>query len=409
MRRMLCIVSEQQVPNVLGALHYQPDQIHLLVTERFHEAEQCKNFADALSHAEFSRPQPAVEHRLSATTHTEEITDVVRSLLAKYPTDEWVFNMSGGTKPLAAALYAIGKATPNVQLIYMDVTRPTVFVDPTSGVETAIDVRLTLQDYFAACLGRVARPPIPSAEAQRVAVELAALRQERFIEPWVEYEGNGNDSARLFLTPENIHHRARLLPMLDAIETHRREKFLISGWLECLLFCAVNRVGRSFRVNDACHSLKTYSVDDSLTDQRGKPVVIENELDVAFTAENSLYWIECKAGSLNHAEGHTDTTHNNRGKSGKNSGSKKDKKHTDVAELFYNIAAKTKGFRALGAHDAIVACSDKVEQVQQLARAKLLGVAVFSLGDITDIARGLQANDLRRVKTVLAKWLPCYD
>ena len=232
MRRMLCIVSEQQVPNVLGALHYQPDQIHLLVTERFHEAEQCKNFAVALLHAGFSSPHAAFEHRLSATTHTEEITDVVRSLLAKYPADEWVFNMSGGTKPLAAALYAIGKAAPNVQLIYMDVTRPTVFVDPTSGVETATDVRLTLQDYFAACLGEVNRPAVPSPEVQHAAVELAALGQVSFVRSQAVPHGDRSALSRLYLNPRNNHHRERLIALIDGIATPLHEKFLTFKWLE---------------------------------------------------------------------------------------------------------------------------------------------------------------------------------
>ena len=135
MKILFCLLSDQHVPNLLSVHHFKPDRLVLLKSG--HEEERRRE-----------EPAPALEAGdldYRGRCHVEPLPDennlatIRTSIKRAYdgsPQDQWIANITGGTKPMSIAAYEFFKEK-SARVIYTPINCPTELLDvENGGIET---------------------------------------------------------------------------------------------------------------------------------------------------------------------------------------------------------------------------------------------------------------------------------
>jgi|GEM_PF-6949916 len=113
---MICLVGEQTIPNLLAVLHYKPAAVVLVHSDR--TERHATNFARVISANTSSQTElcPAAAYDVAAAATS------IRTLLAQaqWRGQEFIFNLTGGTKAMVLAGYQVAAEHVGCKLIYVE-------------------------------------------------------------------------------------------------------------------------------------------------------------------------------------------------------------------------------------------------------------------------------------------------
>lgn len=306
----ICLVSEQTLPNYLGAIVPDafPKKIHLIVTERMKER------ANILEKALRSRGYDVKQYPLS-TPQPEAVQNVLDSILEKIG-PEIAINVTGGTKimALAAVDWAAIQDTPPF-LFYVDTDNKKILQIGGKMEQFDLPISLKIKELLNAGTGAAINTGGDSALSapqrdlldhltqtflkNKTALELfnkCAKEAEKSLYTHMPY-----GDIREFNEALAIAQRAGKLRITSGIISYASEDarfWCNGGWLEEFVSSKLYRMKGLGIIDDWASNIEIFkeqkiSIKNSPNSQQP-----QNELDAAFTAANRLFVIECKTANL---------------------------------------------------------------------------------------------------------------
>ncbi len=392
MKILLCLLSDQHVPNLLSVHHVKPDRLVLLESREMQRKGVAQHLIAALRRGGLDYAHRHDVQPLEAEDDLQSVGRALRTAFSRYADADWIVNLSGGTKPMSIAAHEFFKAV-GARLVYLNVRQPNELIG-LDGRPTEICHYRPSVDEFLAGYGfepRKTQPQVQEAEhrarrtwdcARRIAAGCPSrgllyfgdLSDQEFKRRW--------DAARrkgLSTTPE--HWGDLPSQVRDAIaETFalttdgkglsgRLDKyaveFLTGGWLEVFLWGILERHAHALGIWDVHPGLEFGKID----------IDTKSEFDVAFMHQYRLAVVECKSGAQSHDPG---------------------------VDALHKLEAVVRQFRALGVRAYLATTSphvlDKENHLKEAVRnrAAVYGVRLLCRAEIERLAAQPDSIDLVR-------------
>lgn len=314
MKVLLCLVTDQHVPNLLSVHHFQPDRVVLIRSSKM--AKATEYFLDALEIAKF--PQDRVDVLpLEDENNLVSVRRCLHQAFGKFPEADWIANVTGGLKPMSIAAYEFFKAL-DARIVYIDSRRPNEILGLDGQPPETCSHLLSLDEFMAGYGFQISKawPKIAESEdrarkwwplARVIAEHAPDLNLLRLSD-----DGSGREEWRAVrekgfsLEPRHTQHIPQ--PVLDelvecwnltATDTavsgsidKYQGTFLTGGWLEAFLWKLLA---------DHASQLGLEHVHLGV-EARKKDTQAPTDFDVAFLMNQSLGAIECKSGGQEHSD-----------------------------------------------------------------------------------------------------------
>lgn len=304
---LVSLVGDQTIPNILVALHFQPQFLLLISTLKMERKNKSQAFLNTLKLRGFNY---TTKHCI-VQVQEDSINDLqsqVSHWLEESPEDyQFIVNLTGGTKIMSIAAYDLFNDFGST-MVYVPIHKNEYLIPfPKRRPKQPVPLteRLTVAEYltsYGVIIENIQDLPayLKSTMDRRETTRFMYQHYEE-IKPLLHWFGEhlrplkpkvvkkGYNFCQTFSGANEP--QLRLLADLgfqkdgDTISKRIQESewnYLRGGWLEERLFLAVQEslVG----ITDVQLGLK-------VKDAHGNP----NEFDVLFTCENVLYLIECKS------------------------------------------------------------------------------------------------------------------
>ena len=166
MRTLLCLLSDQHVPNLLSVHHFQPDRLVLVESLQMQDRKVGDHFLQALALGGLD--YGGDRHERQPLDHEDSLPAVRKALQAafgRHPSDEWIVNVTGGTKPMSIETYQFFTALGGT-LVYINQSEPDriQWMDG-SKVETC-GHRLSIAEFLAGYGFSSRKPPVEVAKGE---------------------------------------------------------------------------------------------------------------------------------------------------------------------------------------------------------------------------------------------------
>lgn len=295
MKQMICLMSEQLVPSYLAVKYHKPDRVWRILTERTQTEGRDRMFCETLKeHAGFPLDLPDCGDLIAAPTNFESTRLLVKKLIAHEPQDEWIINVTGGNKMIAAGaiLAAVDADRP---LNYTELETPDQLLDARTGKGQPFGQELKVLEFLS-LYGFEGTPGTAQVNQPwlRLAGEFAAYPP--VVNPF--YDNNKKRVTEplggvLAGYREKLHKsfpyrlRKALHTVLGGSDdmTAKQYEFVAGKWLEVFLFDLIRKHQTSLHIDDVQPDLKVTRSS------------VENQFDIALTRDLDFIYIECKAGA----------------------------------------------------------------------------------------------------------------
>ncbi len=303
----VCLVSEQTIPNVLSILHFNPDGVLLISTDKMEKEARSESIKKTLALKGFDISkvyEPIVVIQDSIT----DCTNKIESKLNEIGDATFTVNITGGTKIMSISAFEVFKDY-GAQIGYIPIGKNeyiTVFPKKQINLIEKINIRLGVIDYLTAYGLEVLNKKELDSKAKNAFIRkelteyivnhgneiqgamntfVEKLREQRKNKKGVSFEYQPSNAFEQKMLEnagfENKDRTYRKHLSKDEIE------YFTGGWLEEYCFNELVK-------------LKTSLIDDIVIDIQIRKGEYQNEIDVMFTSNNALYTIECKSGSQSH-------------------------------------------------------------------------------------------------------------
>ena len=303
----ICLVSEQTLPNYLGAClsDPMPRMVHLVVTERMKEK------ADILEQALKRKGCKVQQHSIPTAGHNEvfnclcTISESIQGPIA--------INVTGGTKVMALmAVEWANMSELETFIFYMDTQQGQILHLAGDMESYPISCNLSIADILFAGSGH----NIASKDKEAVTQERHSLLKEL-----LELFLNNQTALKLFNLkaaealkcpcvswphepPRAFEEAMRIAAQLGKVTLSLRDityvseearKWCNGGWLEEYVKCVLAGMRGKKLIDDYAANIEL----DYRTPIKGtQKDSVQNEIDAAFSKDNQLYLIECKTSDL---------------------------------------------------------------------------------------------------------------
>ena len=351
MKTLLCLLSDQHVPNLLSIHQLCPDRLVMVESAGMKQRRAAENLLEALKFGGLDYHARADVVSLTDENDLEAIRTCLRTADGQHAGADWVVNLTGGTKPMSIAAYEFFRDRP-ARLVYAPIGQPDRLLDLRGGPAEDCSYRPNIQEFLAGYGFGLRKPMAAVAEREsrlRFLPQVAfVIAQHCTLRPLLELNSGWDDQQRRRWWEETRKRGATLAPGEVAVgdEVVRKEicrvfnltaeekwiigrinpvaaDFLTGGWLEVMFWDLLKRHAAALGAWDVHLGLEV----------RDRASGSENELDVVFMRRHGLCWVECKSGSQTHDR---------------------------EADVLYKIAAVTRQFRALRARGFLAITSDTV-------------------------------------------------
>ena len=314
MKVLLCLVTDQHVPNLLSVHHFQPDRVVLVRSAKMAKATEF--FLDALAIAQF--PEERVDVLpLDDENNLASVRRCLHHAFGKYPEADWIANVTGGLKPMSIAAYEFFKAL-DARIVYIDSRSPNEILGLDGQLPETCTHLLSLDEFMAGYGFQISKawPKIAESEdrarnwwplARVIAEHAPDLNLLRFSD-----DAPGRDEWKAVrekgftLEPRHTQHipqpvLASLVECWNLASSDMgtsgsidkyQGMFLTGGWLEAFLWKLLA---------DHASLLGLEHVHLGV-EARKKDTHAPTDFDVAFLMNQSLGTIECKSGGQEHSD-----------------------------------------------------------------------------------------------------------
>jgi hypothetical protein len=387
MRVLLCLLSEQHVPNLLSVHHFQPDRLVLVETTAMQTRRAAENFLRALHLGGLDYGERCDVELLHAEDNLDAVRAVLRSAFGKYPSAEWIANVTGGTKPMSIAAFEFFKATAG-RVVYTNFTRPNVLLALDSSSEETCEHKLSISEFLAGygfesrkadekireaegrarkwapCAGLIAKHASCQDILSLSDDERATARKKGWeIQPG-RLKTASPDVASAVCDTFSLQGNGTGDSLHGCIDKYVVE-FLTGGWLEVYFWELLSRHADALGLWDVRLGLEVGRRGDSSG----------NDFDVAFMREYGLAMVECKSGSQDHDPG---------------------------SDILYKVEAVTRQFRALRVRSYLATTGSNVLdasgnlKTSVKNRASIYNCRIVTAAEIKQIANGGDTPDAIR-------------
>lgn len=377
MRTLICLLSDQLVPNLLSCKILNPEQVLLIETEQMKKKMASRNFLRALNCMGISISHKIVDVPAGMDNDFPSLKNFFREqLLEPYAKDSFFLNLTGGTKPMSIALYETFRDVSKADFFYFDVNRPNEIIDFLTNRRIPVGHGISMEAFLAGYGFEFAK------DMQKVccAESFAAKRKKttRIIarhcdHPDFRIWDSGNKEAlawrqkmmnfckkEIEIPPEYL--KPTIPEVRKAIAKQFRLqdgpneclvgtlsswdiRYLDGGWLEEFIWGTLKKYSEKYGLNDLHLGIEVRPVGNDT----------RNELDVSFLRNNTIYVMECKTGF-----------------------------QEKMQENAYKIFAVTQQLKALRTKAYLIANSASLEKVRE--RAKLHQTTLINAERIAKMA-----------------------
>ena len=145
-RVLLNLVGEQPMPSLIPILEYRPDVAVFLYSDR--TASQVAEVCAALELFDGLSATRCVKVRIDPHRFIRS-ADVVSRVMAEYPGSQFLFNLSGGTKPMALSLYRAAEGRGEILYVSAD-DECILHLQPAAIVEGPVTAQVPAAVYLQA-------------------------------------------------------------------------------------------------------------------------------------------------------------------------------------------------------------------------------------------------------------------
>lgn len=373
MTTLLCLLSDQHVPNLLSVHHFKPDRLVLVETTSMSRRSVGKHFLEALASGGLDYGSRHDLQRLEAEDDLAGVRSALQEAYGRCPSGTWIANVTGGTKPMSIATYEFFKALGG-RIIYTHALQPDRLVDLVTGVTEKSTHRLTIEEFVTGYGFRLQKPANKLREAAARAQQplwrhtanlLAAQATATEVLSLSDEEREQVRKKGLELPVDRFAFPGRELrdmwlgsgPMRTL--TKDEGEFLTGGWLEVFFYNLLSAHAVALSIWDV-------ALGHNITREQGGQAV-PNDIDVSFMHNHGMAMVECKSGTQEH----------------------------DLSrgmDTLYKIEAVARQLRALRVRSVLVTTGRNVIDDQGKtrsalqSRADLYSCRILSRGQIADLA-----------------------
>ncbi len=298
----VCMVSGQPAPNLLPLLddELKPEKVILLATP------QMKDKAGYLQAVIQPLGIKVEIQSLDAADNFDAIQEKLLTLLSAEQNSNIALNVTGGTKWMAIAAQEVFRAN-NLPVFYVNIAQDTVLFLGEKQEPHKLQQRINLDNFLKANGYIIKEPSIPQglmAKQREICEQMvgkvnewqAALGQLNLLASYAEQKKSLSISFSDCNLQQDKHLQALLAELSIAnvlsisdntaikFSDEKSRFFSNGGWLEYYVNSLLNQLKSEHIIQDSARlNLKIRSAMGS-----------ENELDIAFMANNHLHIIECK-------------------------------------------------------------------------------------------------------------------
>ncbi|MCY2963925.1 MAG: DUF1887 family CARF protein [Planctomycetota bacterium] len=323
MNILLCLISDQHVPNLLSVHALRPDRIVLLVSQRM--SRRGTDFLEALRQGGLDYLASHDVVGLESEDSFPPVRKALQQAYALHPTAQWSVNLTGGTKPMSIAAHEFFKALGG-NLLYTSLSQPNQLLNLSRDERIECTHRLTITEFLAGYgyLPRKASQDIADDESRarrwwQAARSMALHSQDLQVlnfDPGAtvppESRNSERDKARKkardkgLSLPSAVYRPAHpdlavdlaaafeLTPTASGEWIGKIDKygvdFLLGRWLEVFLWGLLDRHGSTLNLDDVRLGFAA-SHGDAQT---------FNDFDISFMHRQGLCLLECKTGEQEH-------------------------------------------------------------------------------------------------------------
>lgn len=306
----ICLVSEQTLPNYLGAVIPDafPQKVHLIVTERMKER------ADILEKALRARGCDVKQYPL-AEARPDAVQNILDAILEKNG-PELAINVTGGTKVMAlAAVDWAGVQDRPPFLFYVDTDNKKILQISGKMEQFDLPVSLKIKELLKAGAGAAietgGEPTLPAKQRtllenlvqpflkNKQALELfnkCAKEAEKTLYTNMPY-GNINEFNEALAIAQNAG-KLRITSGVINYPSEEARFWCNGGWLEEFVRARLYRMKSLGLIDDWAGNIKIFKEQKASGKNSPHSQSPQNELDAAFTVANRLFVIECKTANL---------------------------------------------------------------------------------------------------------------
>ncbi len=253
---LVSIISEQTIPNLLIIKHFfnEVKGNIFLTTQQMETQNLATSRSNWISNAgtlHFNQIQKIILKEDNYVFNIQQLKAIING------NEKYILNITGGTKIMTLSAYDFFKNLPNCRIIYLPIQQNTIHQIFPEVENTSISVQLTVDEYLKAYgLNFIANRPVYDAELVNLIMKKA--------------RGYHFDINRLNADYENEH-----------------RNYFTGGWFEEFVY---------YKLID---DLKLKEDEIKLNVKinyhyKAEEHNIDNEFDVIFVYQNSIYLIECK-------------------------------------------------------------------------------------------------------------------
>ena len=301
----VCLVSDQTIPNILAIQHFKPAKIIFCTTEKMENQDKSDAIIDTLGL--YGLDYSTKSHKVFVDQDCLEDCELKLSDIAqKYSNHKFVINLTGGTKIMVIAAYNVFQKH-NAQMIYTPIPKNQfVEIFPRKGnckSPIPLNLRLTVEAYLTAYGVKVKN------KNKLEPLKTNAKKNEK-ISKWMVDNYDAIESLlSSFIKEELNKHRGDRKDYrfkMNYSYMEQKEKELLDDLLgfeirnnsiEKMLTKYEVRFLTGDWLSDFCYNeISKLSIDSCVTGiELVSPKGADNEFDVLFTKDNTLYIIECKS------------------------------------------------------------------------------------------------------------------
>ncbi|MCX8207743.1 MAG: DUF1887 family protein [Methanothrix sp.] len=324
MKVMVCLISEQHVPNLLSVHELRPDLLVLIETEGMRNRNAANNFLKALAIGGLDYLTRNEVVPLKDGDSIEETEKALEGVYRKYRDAEWFVNITGGTKPMSIGAYEFFRQRGNARILYISASKQSKAINFSGGTDIPLRHRISVAEFLAGYGFDVLNHDKMKENEKRsekwlgLAAEIAARSRNGAVLGFlanlsrISNEQRGRDRGLeiseadgLFLGDDHLGEMIAASFGLAYDDRHftgaldkYAVRFLTGGWLEVFTWGLLRGLA----------NVRDNVWDVHLGLQIGvKNERLQNDLDVAFMIDQSLRIVECKTGGQEHDREGSDT------------------------------------------------------------------------------------------------------
>lgn len=377
---LLCLLSDQHIPNLLSVHHFCPEQLILLESEQMKSRNVAINFLNALKLGGLDYDSRFHIEPLEAEDLFSAVRQALQRAYGKFPSGDWFANLTGGTKPMSIATHEFFKAIGG-KMVYTNVASPARLIDLESGQTEDCGHLIGIKEFLAGYGFESRKADDKMAEAETRATNWAfsayllardANEKDILVLDDAERERARNKGIELssdrFRFPNDELRNIWLGETSNRSLTKYEVEFLTGGWLEVFFWGVLTRHAESLGISDVRLGLEVGRCGDKSG----------NDFDVAFMHKHGLCMVECKSGAQNHDPG---------------------------SDILYKVEAVTRQFRALRVRSYLATTGanilDKENKIKSSlqTRADIYQCRILVQGQIRELAKNME--DIQAVRQLI--------